>query len=89
MSDEEVAAQKRITVAEVIREDDDIHADFEDFVEEGLEPAAADADPPIATRAPPVPNGGALLLLVAWTAVGAPLAWGVWMTLLKTAALFR
>ena len=89
MSDEEVAAQKRVPVAEIIGEDDDTHADFEDYVEEGLEPTAPVADPPPAPRTAPVPNGGTLLLLVAWTAVGAPLAWGVWMTLLKTAALFQ
>ena len=89
MSDEEVAAQKHITVAEVVKEDDEVHADFEDFVEEGLDPAATDADPPAAARAPPGSKGGSLLLVFAWAAVGVPLAWGVWITLLKTAALFR
>ena len=89
MSDEEVAAQKHITVAEVVKEDDDIHADFEDFVEEALEPTAPDADPPAAVGAPPGSKGGSLLLVLAWSAVGVPLAWGVWITLLKTATLFR
>jgi MFS family permease len=88
MSDEEVAAQKHITVAEVIKEDDDVHADFEDFVEEAREPSGTDADPPVVARALPS-KGGSLLLVLAWTAVGAPLALGIWMTLLKTAALFH
>jgi len=26
---------------------------------------------------------------VAWAAVGAPLTWGVWITLLKTATMFH
>ncbi|MBI5013482.1 MAG: MFS transporter, partial [Methylocystis sp.] len=63
--------------------------DFEDFVEEVLEPTATDADPPAAARALPASKGGSLLLVLAWTAVGVPLAWGVWTTLLKTAALFH
>jgi hypothetical protein len=29
------------------------------------------------------------LVLLAWTAVGVPLLWGVWMTLRKAAVLFR
>ncbi len=88
MSDEEVAAQKHISVAQVVKEDDDVHADFEDFVEDGLEPAGTD-DPPVAARPPPGSNGRSAQLFLAWAAVGVPLAWGVWMTLLKTAALFR
>ncbi len=30
-----------------------------------------------------------LMAALAWAAVGIPLAWGVWTTLLKTAALFN
>jgi hypothetical protein len=30
-----------------------------------------------------------LILVVAWSAVGVPLAWGVAQTLVKTMALFR
>jgi len=89
MSDEEVAAQKHVTVAEIVKVEDDIHADFEDFVEEAAEPSVTDADPPSAPRVRPVSNGGSLTLVLAWGAVGVPLAWGVCMTLLKTAALFH
>jgi hypothetical protein len=74
MSDEEVAAQKHISVAEVLKEDDDVHADFEDFVEEGLEPVAT-ADPPTVARPEPGSNGRSLQLFLAWAAVGVPLAW--------------
>jgi hypothetical protein len=54
-----------------------------------LDPAPTDAIPPAAGRAPPGSKDGSLLLVFAWAAVGVPLAWGVWTTLLKTAALFR
>ncbi|MCC3245868.1 OFA family MFS transporter [Methylocystis sp. WRRC1] len=88
MTDEEVAAEKKITVAQVREQDDDIHADFEDFVEEALEPEA------IAAAAPTSPQKGAAggfsaLLIFAWAAVGIPLAWGVSMTAIKALALFR
>jgi hypothetical protein len=33
--------------------------------------------------------GGWLLVAAAWTAVGIPLLWGVWMTFRKAAQLFR
>jgi len=33
--------------------------------------------------------GGLAIMSLAWLAVGAPLAWGVWVTLLKTAAMFH
>jgi MFS family permease len=90
MTDEEVAAEKKISPAQVVKQDDDTHADFEDFVEEGLEPAAAPArTAPAANETPAAGAGEAILLLLSWTAVGAPLAWGVWTTLLKTAPLFR
>jgi hypothetical protein len=36
---------------------------------------------------PPARQWG--LVAVAWLAVGVPLLWGVWNTLLKAAALFR
>ncbi|MEF3367486.1 OFA family MFS transporter [Methylocystis sp. 9N] len=88
MSDEEVAAQKKISVAEVEKEEDETHADFEDFVEEASETSDAAtvvADPPAAQPA----RGAWLLLLLAWTAVGAPLAWGVWMTLQKALKLLQ
>lgn len=36
------------------------------------------------------PSGGnGLRLLISWTIVGIPLAWGIWNTLLKLPALFR
>jgi hypothetical protein len=43
----------------------------------------------------PVPAGSAVvasspaLVIAAWTAVAIPLAWGVWITLSKSLALFR
>lgn len=33
-------------------------------------------------------NGNAVQLIVYWTVVGVPLAWGIWNTLLKLKALF-
>jgi MFS family permease len=87
MSDEEVAAAKKIPVAEVRRQDDETHADFEDFVEEGLEPPAA--GPIAAAPARSLPMGISPILLLSWAAVGIPLAWGVSMTVIKALALFR
>jgi MFS family permease len=87
MSDEEVAAEKKETVGEVAREESETHADFEDFVEEGRE---ATNDGHIFTAAPALADAGSPLILVfAWAAVGIPLAWGVWITLQKTLALFH
>jgi hypothetical protein len=34
-------------------------------------------------------SGNALMLLISWIAVGIPLVWGVYNTLLKLPALFR
>ncbi len=88
MTDEEVAANKKVSPARIAQEESEIHADFEDFMEEAREPTAhGDAVAPT-----PLSNGrgGSLALPVAaWAAVGAPLAWGVWVTLLKTAAMFH
>ncbi len=86
MTDEEVAAQKKTSVAAVKHEEEDVHADFEDFVEEGLEPVAASAAS--ATRVAPAPQISALLIL-AWAVVGIPLLWGVSITLMKAMALFH
>ena len=88
MGDEEVPAQKHVLVVEVVREDDENEADFEDFVEEDRDFPTADDDP-LAPRAQPVSVERLLRLAPAWTAVGAPLAWGIWITLLKAGALFR
>jgi MFS family permease len=87
MTDEEVAAIKKVSPARIAQEESEIHADFEDFVEEAREPTArGDA----AASLPPSNGGGSLALVIAaWTAVGAPLSWGVWITLLKTAAMFH
>ena len=87
MSDEEVAAEKKTSVA-AIRAEEAEPADFEDFVEEEREApefAAATRDPAVATST----TGVSFTLALAWAAVGVPLAWGVWVTLLKTAALFH
>jgi MFS family permease len=101
LSDEEVAAEKKISVAQVVKEEEaDIHADFEDFVEEGREsgtpvPSAPGARrvrrTPAGATSPPLTAGTAsiVVLIAAWTVVGGPLAWGVWMTLQKAAAFFH
>jgi alkylation response protein AidB-like acyl-CoA dehydrogenase len=88
MTDEEVAADKKVSPARIAQEEKEIHADFEDFMEEAREPAAQER----ATASTPPSNGGGgslALVIAAWTAVGAPSTWGVWITLLKTAAMFR
>jgi MFS family permease len=88
MTDEEVAAEKKVPVAEVVKEEAEAHADFEDFVEEGDAPVLS---VPLgkATAASAVEAGSSPVLILAWAAVGIPLAWGVWVTLLKTGALFH
>ncbi|QGM97116.1 OFA family MFS transporter [Methylocystis parvus] len=86
MSDAEVAAAKKTSVAAVKEEEKEPRADFEDFVEEGLEPPEDPAPVP-AARTPPAGLSPALIL--AWLAVGIPLAWGVSMTGLKAMALFK
>jgi MFS family permease len=90
MTDEEVAADKKASLAQIARatrEEGEIHADFEDFEEEGKEPELAER---AGDETPPSSGFGAsALLILAWTFVGAPLAWGVWITLLKTAAMFH
>ncbi|HEY8162525.1 MAG TPA: OFA family MFS transporter [Methylocystis sp.] len=86
MSDEEIAAEKKTSVAAVRAEEREAHADFEDFVEEGLEPATGRTSAAIAR---PASNGVSLGLVLAWAAVGVPLLWGVWTTLIKAFALFQ
>jgi hypothetical protein len=34
-------------------------------------------------------GGNALKLLIYWLIVGIPLAWGIWLTVLKLPALFK
>ncbi len=86
MTDEEVAADKKISASQLADDQDGIHADFEDFIEE--DPiAVADSG-----RSPPVQassRGSLFLLLLSWSAVGLPLAWGVSITLLKALKLFQ
>jgi MFS family permease len=90
MTDEEVAADKHKSVAQVMKEESETHADFEDFIEEGLEPGAGGASPTRASSSGATSGAGSLLtLILAWAAVGVPLAWGVGVTLQKTAALFH
>jgi MFS family permease len=85
MTDEEVAAAKKTSVAAVREEEKEPHADFEDFVEDALEPTTQPAAA-IRTRGDgPVSP----VLLLAWAAVGIPLAWGVSVTAIKALALFR
>ena len=84
MTDEEVAATKKTSVAAVREEEKEPHADFEDYVEDALEP-----ETPTAGRGAHAPGNGGSLLLLAWAAVGIPLAWGVSMTVIKALALFH
>ena len=42
-----------------------------------------------ATAPTPAAAGSPALLFVAWTAIAIPLAWGVWITVTKSLALFR
>jgi MFS family permease len=87
MTDAEVAAEKKTTAAAVAKEEAEAHADFEDFVEEG---AVAEAAAEQARRIDAQRNGVArALLILAWAAVGIPLAWGVSITLQKTFVLFH
>ncbi|RTL86146.1 MAG: MFS transporter [Hyphomicrobiales bacterium] len=85
MTDEEVAAAKKTSVAAIREEEKEPHADFEDYVEDELEPVTEPAKP-IRAR-----GDGAVspVLLLAWAAVGIPLVWGVSMTVIKALALFR
>jgi MFS family permease len=85
MTDEEVAATKKTSVAAVREEEKEPHADFEDYVEDALEP---ETEPAVAIR---TRGNGAFspVLLLAWAAVGIPLAWGVSMTVIKALALFH
>jgi MFS family permease len=86
MTDEEVAAEKKITVARVRKEDDEIHADFEDFVEEGDE---SKRPTPVATPVAVAPNGFLFVFILSWAGVSIPLLWGIFITLQKTAMLFH
>ena len=87
MTDEEVAAEKKTSVAAVVQAEEEPHADFEDYVEDGQAAEAAAAE---ARRAAAAQNGGSrIVLIAAWAAVGIPLAWGVSITLQKTFVLFH
>ncbi|PPD45032.1 MAG: MFS transporter [Methylocystis sp.] len=86
MSDEEVAAGKKTSVAAVKQEEKEPHADFEDYVEEALEP---DDDPPAPVAPRASPAGVSPVLMLSWIAVGVPLLWGISMTVLKALALFK
>jgi hypothetical protein len=86
MTDAEVAAEKKTSVAAVAKEEAEAHADFEDFVEEGDVAVAAK---PRAVAPAQAKSGSLALLIAAWAAVGVPLAWGVSITLQKTFVLFH
>ncbi|MCX7899350.1 MAG: MFS transporter, partial [Methylocystis sp.] len=90
MTGEEIAAERKIPAAPVREEDDETHADFEDFIEEASdqEPAPAPAGPGW-TDPPSSDPGITPVVFFAWIAVGLPLAWGVWVTLQKAMALLR
>ncbi|QGM46342.1 OFA family MFS transporter [Methylocystis heyeri] len=89
MTDEEVAAKKHISVAEVEKEEEGVHADFEDFVEEALEPAHPERGAGASAGASSARINGAAVLVFSWAAVGIPLAWGVGVTFQKALGLFH
>jgi MFS family permease len=89
MTDAEVAADKKISAAAVKARDAEPHADFEDFVEEGLEPNGSRIPGWLSLQGAASGLAQRAILIAAWAVVGVPLAWGVWITLQKTFALFR
>jgi MFS family permease len=89
MTDEEVAADKKISPAALKKLEAESHADFEDFIEEAQEPVRSGVLRTFVTKASDGGIARRLVLLAAWTAVGVPLAWGVWITLQKTFVLFH
>ena len=82
MKDDELKKLGKATAEE------EVHADFEDFEEEAKDPLPAAASGASST---PVAAGTTALpvVVLAWLAVGLPLAWGVWITLQKAVILFR
>jgi MFS family permease len=85
MTDEQIAADKKLAVA---KENGGVHADFEDFIEEGKEPTGGVSG----LRSSAAASGSmftSITTLLAWAAVGVPLAWGVWITLEKAVVLFH
>jgi MFS family permease len=89
MTDEEVAADKKTTATELKRQEEEAHADFEDFVEESREAGEQNGSKRLAPSAAEQGTGSRFVLFAAWAAVGIPLAWGVAITLQKTFALFH
>ncbi len=91
MTDEEVAAEKKISVAQVVTEEDGIHADFEDFVEEEADTVTHPQRhaPSLSSPSTASPPGFSLLLLLSWMAVMLPLTWGLSITLQKALKLFQ
>ena len=86
MTDDEVARATKSTAAAVAARESGVHADFEDFIEEGKAGAGGNRYDPtrVGLRSTPLP-----LVLIAWALVGVPLAWGVWITLQKAILLFH
>ncbi len=82
MKDDELKKLGKATAEE------EVHADFEDFEEEAKDPLPSAAS---GTSSTPVAGGTTALpvVVLAWLAVGLPLAWGVWITLQKAVILFR
>ena len=87
MTDEEVAAEKKVTVAAVLEEDARSTPTSRILSRRGgsrrrRRGSAGRPRPMLGSK------GGPLLLVLAWVAVGAPFAWGVWITLFNTVTLF-
>ena len=93
MTDAEVAAEKGVSAPAIAQREEGIHADFEDFVEEERENDAARRAGAARTVGVPAPletgPGALIVFLLAWIAVGVPLAWGTWVTLQKTAVMLH
>ncbi|WP_454914677.1 OFA family MFS transporter [Xanthobacter sediminis] len=82
MTDDELKKAGKLAAQ---KQEEEVHADFEDFEEEAKDgTAAARTSTPVARGTTPV-----ALVALAWLAVGVPLAWGVWITLQQAVILFR
>ena len=84
MTDEELAAETKTTVAAIHAKESQL-ADFEDGVEAGKEPGANSG----AGTASAAPSSSGLVVLLSWAVVGVPLSWGIWITLQKAVILFK
>ncbi|MBT9290982.1 OFA family MFS transporter [Prosthecodimorpha staleyi] len=87
MTDADVARLRKTSAAAIAARESGVHADFEDFLEEGKAGAAGGTrrDPSVAGMR----SASLVVVGLAWAAVGLPLLWGVWITLQKAVVLFH